>query len=252
MIQRKNTVLGIIPARYHSTRLPQKMLRKIGNKTLIQHVWDRCSQTTMLDTVIIATDHEAINDVVKQFGGTVVLTDPNHQSGTDRAVEVAAAVDCDVVINIQGDEPFISPHAIDALASAFEGDEHLKVATLCHRETDPAVLCDPNVVKVVFDKQGFALYFSRAPIPYDREGARGAEFFKHIGIYAFRKDFLMTYSRLAASSLETREKLEQLRILDNGEKIKVIETDFDSCGIDTEEDLRQAEKLYVEMTKERS
>jgi 3-deoxy-manno-octulosonate cytidylyltransferase (CMP-KDO synthetase) len=238
------TVIGIIPARLQSTRLPKKMLRAIGKKPLIQHVWERCLTAQKLNRVIIATDHNDIVKTVKSFGGDVVLTDPKHTSGTDRIAEVAASCVCDVVINIQGDEPFISAEAIDALATAFEHDEHLNVATLCHRETGSILCSNPNVVKVVCDNQGNALYFSRALIPFDRENNGTATFLKHIGIYAFRKAYLLNFSRLPVAELEQREKLEQLRILSNGDRIKVIETAYDSFGIDTEDDLARANELY--------
>jgi 3-deoxy-manno-octulosonate cytidylyltransferase (CMP-KDO synthetase) len=244
-----NKVLGVIPARMHSTRLSQKMLRLIGDKPLIQHVWERCRAAKKISRLIVATDHEDIVKAVKAFKGDAMLTDPSHTSGTDRVAEVAAKNDCDIVINIQGDEPFISAVAIDALAAAFEQDPAIEVATLCYRETDMRALSDPNCVKVVCDNRTFALYFSRAPIPFDREKGTGKSFLKHIGIYAFKKDFLMKFSALRPSELESREKLEQLRILSNGGKIKVIETEYDSCGIDTEEDLKRAEKRYQAMQK---
>ncbi len=237
-------VLGVIPARMHSTRLPAKMLRLIGGKPLIQHVWERCRAAKQIDRLIIATDHEDIVKAVKGFKGDVLLTDPAHTSGTDRVAEVAAKIDCDVVINIQGDEPFISAGAIDALAVAFDKDPALEVATLCYRVKDMRLLCDPNCVKVVRDNRQFALYFSRAPIPFDREKGADKDFLKHIGIYAFAKAFLMRFSTLPPSELEQRERLEQLRILSNGGKIKVIETEYDSCGVDTEDDLNRAEQRY--------
>lgn len=242
-------VIGIIPARYHSTRLPKKMLRLLGGKPLVQHVWEQCRKAVTLTEVIVATDHEDIRAAVQAFGGKAVMTDPDHQSGTDRLVEVVRSITCDVAINIQGDEPFIDPAAIDSLAKAFEKEAALQVATLCNRGTSLEQYQNPNCVKVVRDRQGYALYFSRAMIPFDRDGKGTISFFKHIGIYAFRRDFLLGYSSLPQSTLEQSEKLEQLRILEAGEKIKVIETDYDTCGIDTEEDLQVAEKIYTSRKK---
>ncbi|MFC1808652.1 3-deoxy-manno-octulosonate cytidylyltransferase [Candidatus Omnitrophota bacterium] len=240
-------VLGVIPARFQSTRLPKKVLQLIGDKPLIQHVWERSLCAKKINRLVVATDHDEIMQVVKSFGGEAILTDPNHTSGTDRIVEVASSCECDIVINIQGDEPFISAEAIDALVGAFENNADLEVATLCHRETDTVFLTDSNVVKVVKDNNDYALYFSRAGIPFDREKRQPESFFKHIGIYAFTKKFLMAFPTLSPSELEEREKLEQLRILSNGGKIKVIETEYDSFGIDTELDLQHAQKIYSKM-----
>jgi len=237
-------VIGVIPARYHSTRLPQKMLRRIHGKTLIQWVWENAKQATKLDQLIIATDHEEIFQEATQFGAEVVMTREDHPSGTDRIREVVKNMNCDIVINIQGDEPFLGNEAIDHLATIFEEEPALEVATLCFKSEDKKDFADPNVVKIVTDYSGHALYFSRSSIPHYRDQSAAISFLKHFGIYAYRKNFLMNFSKLPDSDLEDTEKLEQLRILENGYKMKVIEMHEDSMGIDTEEDLRQAQELF--------
>jgi len=236
-------VIGVIPARYESMRLPGKMLREIGGHPLIQLVYENAKEANCLDDLIVATDNEKILQAIEKIGGKAVLTDSNHPSGTDRIIEVIQNIDCDVVINIQGDEPFLDPKAIDDLVAVFGCEEDLQVATLCFKTTSKEVYEDPHAVKVVFDDEGFALYFSRASIPFYREGEKNKICYKHFGVYGYRKDFLLNFSKLSKSSLEESEKLEQLRILQSGERIKVLQAERDSLGIDTEEDLKEAEKL---------
>lgn len=241
-----NRVIGVIPARYQSTRLAAKMLRKIGGRPLVQHVYEHARQAKRLDDVFVATDHEEIAALVKGFGGKVVMTRVDHLSGTDRIVEAASSLSCDVVMNIQGDEPFMSAENMDRLAAAFDDDRNLRFATLCVKSNSESDYTSPNSVKVVFDRHGYALYFSRSSLPHYRE--KNSFFcYKHLGIYAYRRDALLAWSQLPASWLEASEKLEQLRILESGERMKVFIADHDSFGIDTEEDLKRAEEQIRKM-----
>lgn len=237
-------ILGIIPARYASTRFPGKPLADIGGKSMIQRVYEQCKKCTALSQVVVATDDERIAAHVKEFG-EVVLTAAEHPSGTDRCREALAKSgdSFDYVINIQGDEPFIDPSQIDLLAGLLDGKTEL--ATLAKVIKEERQIQDPNVVKVVTDKYGTALYFSRNPIPYQRS-AGGQEWHglyaykKHIGIYAYRTDILEQITKLPVSTLEQSESLEQLRWLENGYRIQVGITDLETAGIDTPEDLERA------------
>lgn len=241
--------IGIIPARYQSTRFPGKPLAKINNKAMIQWVYENTS--VALEEVYVATDDDRIFDAVTAFGGNVIKTLPSHQSGTDRCAEAALklskTIDFDVAINIQGDEPFIKPEQIEQLKSCFDNDAD--IATLVKKIDNPEELFNPNRPKVVLDKNNNALYFSRSPIPY----IRGAEktdwvsninFWAHIGMYAFKADVLQEITQLKQGTLEVAESLEQLRWLENGYKIKTAETNTQSMGIDTPEDLEAAQKLF--------
>lgn len=240
----KLRIIGIIPARLGSTRLPEKVMRMIQGKPMIQHVWKRVKQAKKLDDVIVACDDPRIRTAIESVGGKAVMTRTDHPNGTSRIAEVAEKIEADVFINIQGDEPLIRPEVIDQLASVFEREEALQAATLAVKKTDPAEFADANTVKVVCGEKGDALYFSRSPIPYYREG-RGKDFFylKHIGIYAYRKSFLLRFSRQERSFLEDTEKLEQLRILEKGGTLRVLTTDYDSTSVDTEQDLKKVEAL---------
>ncbi|MGB2705736.1 MAG: 3-deoxy-manno-octulosonate cytidylyltransferase [Candidatus Omnitrophota bacterium] len=238
--------IGIIPARWQSERFEGKVLANLLGKPLVQHVWERAKESRILEEVIIATDNEDVIKAVKRFGGKVVYTSKDQPSGSDRIVEVINPIDVEVVVNIQGDEPLVHYSMIDGLANALLEDKTVQMATVIKKINDKNELANPNVVKVVIDKDGYALYFSRSPIPY----ARGEEtkekvqyYYKHIGIYAYTKDFLFTYTNLPKSGLEETEKLEQLRALENGYKIKTIETEFDTIGVDTPEDLRKVEGM---------
>lgn len=232
-------VFGIIPARYASTRFPGKPLALINGKPMVQWVYERV-QSSEVKGLAVATDDERIADCVRGFGGEVVMTSPDHASGTDRCGEAAQSMqpaDNDVVINIQGDEPLISPKEIHLLASAFE-DSSVQIATLVNPFNDEKLLLDPNVVKVVKAKNGKVLYFSRLPIPYLRDGATSPKkHFRHIGIYAYRYNVLKEIVQLPTSELENSEKLEQLRWLENGYTIRVLECDYQGIGVDTPEDL---------------
>ena len=239
------TILGIIPARYASTRFPAKALTDIGGKSMIRRVVEQARQAKSLTRVVVATDDTRIHDHVVNFGGEVVMTSPHHQNGTDRCQEARQQIggDVDYVVNIQGDEPFIQPAQIDRLAAVLDGQTEL--ATLVKRITDPAVLQNPNSPKVVINAAGEALYFSRQAIPYQRD--RPIEtwldhqpYYKHIGLYAYRADVLAHITQLPPSSLERAEALEQLRWLENGFRIQTVATDLETIGIDTLEDLAAA------------
>jgi len=238
-------VVGIIPARYSSTRLPGKPLLLIHGKPMIQRVYEQTLKSKLINKVIVATDDKRIFDCVKNFGGEVMMTSKKHQSGTDRLCEAAKKINCGIAVNIQGDEPFIDPKNIDIAIEPLLKDKKLNVSTLAIRIKYESDLTDKNKVKVVLDKSNFALYFSRSRIPFEMDNTHAKVwsgrniYYKHIGLYVYRKDFLMNFSKMKKSYLERMEKLEQLRILENGEKIKVVITKKDSVSIDTAEDIER-------------
>ena len=243
----------VIPARYASTRLHGKLIlpevRAITGRYIIEHVYQNVRQAKRIHKVIVATDNQLIYDIVKGFGGEVEMTSRSHTSGTDRIAEVAGRLDADIIVNVQGDEPEVSANMIDQVIDTLAEDAGGVMATLANTIKDSTELANPHVVKVVLDNHGYALYFSRSQIPYVRDGKDpikepGVTFLKHLGIYAYRKDFLLKYSKLPASSLENAEKLEQLRALSNGYKIKVAITNYTSRGIDTREDLTAFMERY--------
>lgn len=209
---------------------------------MLQHVYERASQARYLSKLVIATDDERIYDAARNFGGPVRMTRSDHASGTDRAAEIASAEQAEIIVNIQGDEPLIDPDAIDAAVLAMIDDEDAPMGTLKKRIEDASEVVNPNVVKVVTDLAGNAIYFSRCPIPYARAGS--GEHFKHIGLYVYRRDFLLRYSDLPVGALEQAERLEQLRALENGHRIRVVETDYDSLGVDAPEDLERVSALF--------
>ncbi len=229
--------IGIIPARYGSKRFPGKSLVDIFGKPMIQHVWERASQARTLERVIIATDDERILEKAKEFGAEAVLTSPSLSSGTERVAVAARDWDVDIVANIQGDEPLIAPQAIDEAIQSLIDNPKIPMATLAYRTTKKEEIEDPNVVKVVFTKDNFALYFSRSPIPYPKE--YHSPFYKHLGLYVYRKEFLLKLAKMKPTPLERMEGLEQLRVLENGYRIKVVETEHDSIGVDTPGDLER-------------
>ena len=237
-------VVGVIPARYSSTRFEGKVLADILGKPMIQHVWERAKQSKVLDDLIIACDDERVADVARGFGAKIVFTAKGHACGTDRIIEVVNPLDVKAVVNIQGDEPFVHPVMIDMVAQALLGDKTLNMATIMKKIEDVEEINNPHVVKVVVDKNNFALYFSRAAIPFHAPNSevKAPVYYKHIGLYGYTKDFLFTYRNLPASKLEAVEKLEQLRVLEEGYRIKVIETKFDTIGVDTPEDLEKAKE----------
>ncbi len=244
------TFVGIIPARYNSTRLPGKPLKKIGNKTMIQRVYEQAMYSNELNEVIVATDQQNIVEHVQSFGGKAMLTSPKHESGTERCAEVIQSLkyDFDIVVNIQGDEPFIEPKQIELLANIFKNNPSVEIATLIKKIDNPTDLWDHNKPKVIINKNLEALYFSRQTIPFVRdvnpeEWLQYQPYYKHIGLYAYTKEILKKIVQLPVSSLEKSEKLEQLRWLENGYKILTATTPFDSFGIDTPEDLIRANQL---------
>jgi len=238
-----NTV-AVIPARYASIRLPGKALADLDGRPMIEHVYRRVSLSKSLTSVIVATDDLRIATRVTDFGGKVRLTRPTHETGTDRIAEVAASLDCDVVVNVQGDEPLIDPRSIDELVAPFAGDRSVQMTTLFRRIHDISVLNDPNVTKVVVDRGGFALYFSRAPIPFLRDPRGGwPPLYRHIGLYAYRRSALLVLASLEPTPLERAESLEQLRALEHGIRIKAVETRYESFEVNTPEDLEQVRRL---------
>lgn len=236
-------IICVIPARYDSTRLPGKPLANIAGKPMIQHVYERAKLARRPDEVLVATDHQLVYNAVTAFGGQAMMTSPNHPTGTDRLAEVAACLAADVIINVQGDEPLIAPAIIDELAEAFYQDKELVMATLATPLSENEKQT-PGAVKVVTDLAGYALYFSRSLIPYPRSPAELTHY-KHIGIYAYRRDFLLKYAALAPSPLEKAESLEQLRALEHGYRIKVLKTTFQSVGVDTPEDLERVNAIFA-------
>ncbi len=235
-------VIGVIPARYGSTRLPAKALAMIHGKPMIQHVYERCLKSKLLNEVLVATDDKRIYDAVMSFGGNVVMTSRKHKSGTDRIGEAVKNIKCDIVVNIQGDEPMISPANIDKAIMPLLNSS-VNVSTLCKKISTAAEIRNPSVVKVVKDVNGMALYFSRCPVPFNRDKNKSVTYYKHIGLYVYTKEYLSKLVQLKPSKLELAEKLEQLRILESGEKIMVVETNIDSHSVDTPADLRKVRKL---------
>lgn len=235
--------LIVIPARYESTRLPGKPLLEIAGKPLIRLVYERAGESRLKDRIIVATDDERIAEAVSSFGAEAVMTSPSCKSGTDRVFEAIKEKEADIIINLQGDEPFIRPDMADLLFSVME-KEDLDMATLCCPIASDSEYHDPNTVKVVLDRHGFALYFSRSPIPYLRNSSNRPLLYKHIGIYAFKRDFLVRFVAMPKSRLEELESLEQLRVLENGFRIKVLTTHYDGFGIDTLADLERARLAF--------
>lgn len=212
---------------------------------MLQHVWERANRCRYLDDVLIATDDERVGNAVREFGGKVRMTRADHPSGTDRLAEVASSELAAFYVNIQGDEPLIDPEAIDAAILAVHGDETVAMGTLKKQIIDPTDIVNTNVVKVVTNLLNDAIYFSRCPIPYERDGrSRVPLYFKHIGLYVYRRDFLLRYPDLSVGPLEEAERLEQLRALENGYRIRVVNTEYESLGVDTPEDLERVNELY--------
>ncbi|MBI4558806.1 MAG: 3-deoxy-manno-octulosonate cytidylyltransferase [Candidatus Hydrogenedentes bacterium] len=238
-------ILAVIPARFASTRFPGKVIAPIAGKPLVAHVYERCRNCALLTETVVATDDPRVVEALTPFNVMVAMTRSDHPSGTDRIAEVAARSDAAIVVNVQGDEPLIDPLTIDATVRALLSDADVPMATAKRQITELERIADPNVVKVVCDERGRALYFSRFPIPYVRDhGDRGkARYWQHIGIYAFRRDFLLKYAKMPATPLEKLEKLEQLRVLENGYPIAVVETEYLSIGVDSPEDLERVRAM---------
>jgi len=245
----RTRILGVIPARFASSRFPGKALAPLAGKPMLQHVWERASLSRYLSDVVVATDDERIASAVRKFGGRVRMTSAAHLSGTDRLAEVASAENATIYVNIQGDEPLIDPEAIDAAILSVDGDDSVVMGTLKKQIYDPTDIVSTNVVKVVTNLLGDAIFFSRCPIPYERDG-RSAEpvYFKHVGLYVYRRDFLLLYPDLTVGPLEQAERLEQLRALENGYKVRVVNTDYESLGVDTPEDLARVNQLFCSVS----
>jgi len=247
-------VTAVIPARYASTRFEGKALADIMGKPMVQRVYERASKATLVSEVIVATDDPRIEAAVKAFGGRVEMTSSVHETGTDRIAEVASRIEAEIIVNVQGDEPLIEPAMIDEAIRPLVDDSSIVMGTLKSRIRNLHDFLSPNVVKVITDLQGFALYFSRSPLPFFRDKWNDLkdEAFasgrllchKHIGIYVYRRDFLIQYTRMPQTRLEKAEKLEQLRVLENGHRIRVVETEYESIGVDSPLDLEKVlEKL---------
>lgn len=236
--------LGVIPSRYASTRLEGKPLKDICGHTMVEWVYKRALKSK-LDGVVVATDDERIVDEVKSFGGNVILTRKDHINGTSRIAEVCETyTDYDVIVNIQGDEPLIEPDMINSIIDSFIEDNTIPMSTLKYKLTDMAEIENPNAVKVVTDKNDFAIYFSRSVIPYPRN-LNMDNYYKHVGIYGYKRDFVMEYAKMASTPLELSESLEQLRVLENGYKIKVLETLYKIIGVDTQEELERVREYIT-------
>jgi len=241
--------LGVIPARYQSSRLAGKVLLEIAGKPLIQHVYERARKAKQLDDLWIATDEPRVQRVASSFGAKVVMTSPAHASGTDRVAEVVRKTKAKQVVNIQADEPLVAPAMVDLLVETLKGEpKEVGMATLCRplrRLVDQKDLANPHVVKVVMDLKGYAIYFSRSAIPFHRipSSFRSPRYFKHLGFYAYRREFLLRLTAMEPTPLELSEGLEQLRALENGEKIRVVVSPFDTIGVDTYEDLERVRRI---------
>ncbi|BCY29155.1 3-deoxy-manno-octulosonate cytidylyltransferase [Flavobacterium okayamense] len=238
-------IIAVIPARYASTRFPAKLLQDLGGKSVIVRTYEAALATKLFDDVFVVTDSNLIFNEIESNGGKAIMSIKEHESGSDRIAEAVENMNVDVVVNVQGDEPFINKEALSQLVQVFKNDNEKKVdlASLMFQITEKDEISNPNNVKVIVDQQGFALYFSRSVIPFPREENVGVRYMKHIGIYAFRKEALMDFYRLPMLSLEASEKLEQLRYLEYGKRIRMIETSHGSIGIDTPEDLEKAREL---------
>lgn len=246
---RGTKVIGVIPARFASQRLPGKPLVDLLGKPLVQRVYEQAKKATLLDRVIVAADDDRIMQAVQAFGGEAVMTSTNIMSGSDRVAAVAEKIDGEIFVNIQGDEPLIAPEMIDQGIRLLLEDASVLVGTLAKKIETAEEITNPNVVKVVMERNGYALYFSRSPIPHLRDGGEyrrwieSGIYYKHIGLYIFRKSFLEKYALMKESPLERIEKLEQLRIIENGYRIKVEETVFDSIPVDTKEDVEKVKAI---------
>jgi 3-deoxy-manno-octulosonate cytidylyltransferase (CMP-KDO synthetase) len=239
------SAVAVIPARYHSSRLPGKALADIGGRPMIEHVYRRTAAARSIASVIVATDDERIHRAVLSFGGESRLTSASHQSGSDRIAEVAGGLRCDLIVNVQGDEPLIEPAMIDEAVAPFMADPSLMMSTLRRRIEDASETQNPNVTKVVVDRDDFALYFSRAPIPFTRQGSPPAPAWRHVGLYVYRRECLLRLAALPPTAMERAEALEQLRALEYGIRIKAVETMFDSVGVDTPDDLERVRSSYA-------
>jgi 3-deoxy-manno-octulosonate cytidylyltransferase (CMP-KDO synthetase) len=241
-------IIGFIPSRYGSTRLAAKSLAKIDGKTMVERVFSNVKKSRKLDDVIILTDDKRIADVIDSFNGRFEMTSKDCNSGTDRIISVLDKIDCDIAVNIQGDEPLVHSEDIDKLVSVFE-DENVDIATLIRKIDKKEHINNSNVVKVVLDKDNNGIYFSRANIPFNRDNIDGIQYYQHIGIYAYRKEILKKFNDMESKILENIEKLEQLRFLENGYKIRTVETENVYISVDVKDDLEAVEKFIKENQK---
>lgn len=252
-------ITAVIPARYASTRFPGKALAEIDGRPMIQYVYERAAQSKLISRVIVATDDPRIADAVSMIGGEVIMTSRDHETGTDRLAEVAANLDSDIIVNVQGDEPLIDPAMIDQALQPFLEEDDLQMGTVKTRIKCLHDFLSPNVVKVVTDNRGNALYFSRSPLPFFRDKWKDLKdesfssgkllCYKHVGLYVYRRDFLLKFASMPATFLEISEKLEQLRAIENGVTIRVVETEFESIGVDTPDDLLKVQEKYRNLLK---
>ena len=252
-------ITAVIPARYASTRFPGKALAEIDGRPMIQHVYERAVKSTLISKVVVATDDSRIADAVNAIGGEAIMTSTSHETGTDRLAEVAAGLDSDIIVNVQGDEPLIDPAMIDLAIQPFLEDASLQMGTVKTRIKCLHDFLSPNVVKVVTDNSGNALYFSRSPLPFFRDKWKDLKddsfccgkllCYKHVGMYVYRRDFFLKFAAMPATFLEISEKLEQLRAIENGIRIRVVETEFESIGVDTPDDLLKAQEQYKKLKK---
>ena len=241
--EQANRVVAMIPARYAATRFPAKLMQMLGHKSVIHHTYDNTVATGLFDEVWVVTDSEIIFNEITRYGGKVKMSVREHESGSDRIAEAVAGMDVDIVVNVQGDEPFVQKKPLEQLLAVFEGNEDVQVASLMQELTEPQFIADPNYVKVVTDLQQNALMFSRSPIPYHRDKALTPVYYEHIGVYAFRKQALLNFTQWPLSPLEAVEKIECLRYLEHGVPIKMITTRYMGIEIDTPEDLERAKTL---------
>ena len=239
------TAVAVIPARFSSTRLPGKPLADIHGRPMIEHVYRRACDATSVSRVIVATDDVRVFDAVRAFGGDARMTSPDHRTGSERVAEVAAGLDADLIVNVQGDEPLLEPAMIDAAVAACVADPSLVMSTIRTRITDPGEIASPAVVKVVTDMTGRALYFTRAAVPFLRDPGTPATWYKHVGLYVYRRTFLLAFAALPPTPLELSESLEQLRALEHGHAIMTVESRHDALGVDTPDDLEKVRRLVA-------
>ena len=243
-------IVGIIPARYNSSRLPGKMLRNILGKSLIRRSYENACRAELFDEVIVATDDDRIYDHVVEFGGRAIMTSTECRSGTDRVAEVVRdhGIEADIVVNIQGDEPCLQPEVIRELVKTLRANEDAVMTTPVARINESRDIYDPSVVKCVFDSRGRALYFSRSPIPFPGKNGETTDYFRHLGVYCFRREFLLTYAELTPTPLQKSEDLEQLKVLERGHPIHICVVEDEALGIDTVEDLKRVEERLCQLS----
>ncbi len=244
----KTKIIAMIPARYGASRFPAKLMQNLGGETVIYRTYQATVNTGLFDSVYVVTDSQIIFDEIKTKGGEVLMSVNAHESGSDRIAEAVASIDCDIVVNVQGDEPFTEKDSLSKLLNVFKEDinKDIDLASLMVKIKDQDEINNPNCVKVITDKDNFALYFSRSPIPFHRDSTVKTKYFKHKGVYAFRKAPLLEFTKLSIQQLEASEKIECIRFLEHGKKIKMVETTIQGIEIDTPEDLAKAKALWLD------